>query len=281
MRVAVTGLDGFTGRYVEAIFRGMGIDHVALDSDLTDCKAVERAVAETEFDRLIHLAAIAFAGGGDWRAFYEVNQLGAVTLLEAVARHHKGARCILASSAQVYGPGAEGLIDETHACNPVGHYAISKYAMELAASQFSPELEIVIARQFNYTGVGQEARYLIPKIVDHFRRRAPEIELGNLFVRRDFGDVRSVAEVYCMLALAVAPPSHVNLGTGSLHSIQDIVDVLAGMTGHHPQLRTNPAFVRPNDVPTLGADISRAREALPGWAPKSIEDTLGWMLHAE
>ncbi|MBJ7437648.1 MAG: GDP-mannose 4,6-dehydratase [Sphingopyxis sp.] len=281
MRIAVTGLDGFTGRYVEAILKDMGVDHVALAADLTDSKAVDQAVAETEFDRLIHLAAIAFAGGNDWRAFYEVNQLGTVTLLEAVARHRKGARCILASSAQVYGLGAEGLVNETHICNPVGHYAISKYAMELAAPLFSSALEIVIARPFNYTGVGQEARYLVPKIVDHFRRRAPEIELGNLFVRRDFGDVRSVAEFYCMLALADTPPPHVNVGTGALHSIQDIVDVLTSMTGHGPQLRTNPAFIRANDVPTLGADIGLAKRVLTGWAPRPIEDTLGWMLRAE
>lgn len=281
MRVAVTGLDGFTGRYVDAILQRIGIDYVALDADLTDPAALEWAVADTEFDRLIHLAAIAFAGGNDWRAFYEVNQLGTVALLEAVARHRKGARCILASSAQVYGPGAEGLIDESFACNPVGHYAISKYAMERAADLFSPTIEVVIARPFNYTGAGQEARYLVPKIVDHFRRRAPEIELGNLFVRRDFGDVRSVAEVYCMLALADSPPPIVNIGTGSLHSIQDIVDILTDITGHSPELRSNPAFIRANDVPTLGADIGRIRQALPDWAPKPIEDTLDWMLHAE
>lgn len=281
MRVAVTGLDGFTGRYVDAILNGMGIDYVALDADLTDPAAVERAVADTAFDRLIHLAAIAFAGGDDWRAFYEVNQLGTVTLLESVARHRKGARCILASSAQVYGPGAEGLIGENFACNPVGHYAISKYAMERAAGLFSSAIEIVIARPFNYTGAGQEARYLVPKIVDHFRRRAPQIELGNLFVQRDFGDVRSVAEVYCLLALAESPPPIVNVGTGSLHSIQDIVDILADITGHHPELHSNPAFIRANDVPTLGANIDLIRQALPGWAPKPIEDTLNWMLHVE
>lgn len=281
MRIAVTGLDGFTGRYVEAILKDMGIDHVAISADLADGQAVERAVAETDFDRLIHLAAIAFAGGNDWRAFYEINQLGTVALLEAVARHRKGARCILASSAQVYGPGAEGFVDESHSCNPVGHYAISKYAMELMTPLFASELDIVIARPFNYTGVGQESRYLVPKIVDHFRRGAPEIELGNLFVRRDFGDVRSIAEFYCMLALADAPPSCINVGTGALHSIQDIVEILTSMTGHRPQLRTNPAFVRANDVPTLGADIGLAKRVLPDWAPRSIEDTLGWMLRAE
>lgn len=280
MRVAVTGLDGFTGRYVAAILAGLGADPVALDADLTDRDAVESAVAATEFDRLIHLAAIAFAGGDDWRAFYEVNQIGTCTLLDAVARYRPGSRCILASSAQVYGPGAEGMIDEAHGCNPVGHYAISKYAMERAAALYDDRLVIGVARPFNYTGIGQEARYLVPKIVDHFRHRAEAIELGNLFVQRDFGDVRSVADAYCRLALADETPPVVNLGTGALHSIQDIVDILTGMTGHRPELRVNPAFVRPHDVPILGADISLAKQAMPGWAPGKIEHTLDWMLNA-
>ncbi len=281
MRVAVTGLDGFTGRYVAQILKESGADPVALAADLTDREAVERAVAATEFDRLVHLAAVAFAGGDDWRAFYEVNQIGTCTLLDAVVRHRPGIRCILASSAQVYGPGAEGMIDEGHGCNPVGHYAISKYAMELATGLYSPALDIAIVRPFNYTGVGQEARYLVPKIVDHFRRRVREIERGNLFVRRDFGDVRSVADAYCRLALADgAVPSVVNLGTGALHSIQDLVAILSEMTGHRPELRVDPAFVRPHDVPTLGADISLARKAIPGWQPHPVEDTLGWMLNA-
>lgn len=280
MRVAVTGLDGFTGRYASAALASLGVTALAIDADLTDCEAIEHAVATTEFDRLIHLAAIAFAGGGDWRAFYEVNLIGTCTLLEAVARHRPESRCILASSAQVYGPGAEGIIDEAHTCNPVGHYAISKYAMERAASLYGDRLLISVVRPFNYTGIGQEARYLIPKIVDHFRRRAPEIELGNMFVQRDFGDVRSVADAYCRLAVADDTPPIVNLGTGALHSIQNIIDILADMTGHRPEVSINPSFVRPHDVPTLGANITLALQAMPGWTPRPIEDTLEWMLNA-
>lgn len=277
MRVAVTGAGGFTGRFVADALARAGAECVALEAELTDRAAVEQAVADTPFDRVIHLAALAFVGVADWQRFYAVNQLGTFHLLDAVARVRPGARCVLASSAQVYGPGAQGLVGEDAATRPSNHYAISKFAMEAGAALWRDRLEIVVTRPFNYTGVGQETQYLIPKIVDHFRRRTPVIELGNLWVKRDFGDVRAVAAGYAGLALAEAPPALVNIATGALHSIDDILGILTELSGHQPEIRVNPAFVRAGDVPVLGGYAGRLRTALPGWVPHDLHDTLTWM----
>jgi GDP-6-deoxy-D-talose 4-dehydrogenase len=280
MRVAVTGAGGFTGRFVTDALAARGAEWVALDADLTDGDAVERAVAETPFDRVIHLAARAFVGVADWEGFYQVNQLGTFRLLDAVARHRPGARVVMASSAQVYGPGAEGLIAEDAPTRPANHYAVSKLASEWGAARWADRLEVVVTRPFNYTGVGQGAEYLVPKIVAHFRDRAATIELGNTWVRRDFGDVRSVADAYAGLALAEDAPAVVNLATGRVWSIDDLLDRLEALSGHRPAVRVNPAFVRANDVPVLGGDVSRLRAALPGWEPRELGDTLAWMYGA-
>jgi len=180
MRVALTGASGFTGRFVAEALARRGATCVPLEADLRDGAALARAVEEAAPDRIIHLAARAFVNAADWEAFYTVNQIGTCHLLDAVARVRSGARCILASSAQVYGPGAEGLIAEDAPTNPANHYAISKLAMEQGARLWRDSLDLVVARPFNYTGIGQETDYLIPKIVDHFRRKAAVIELGNL-----------------------------------------------------------------------------------------------------
>lgn len=278
MRIAVTGADGFTGRYVTAELERRGLEWVAIEADLRDADAVAKAVARESFDALIHLAAIAFVGGSDWRAFYEVNQTGSFNLLEAVATKGERTICLLASSAQIYGASAEGMVDENAACHPKNHYALSKYAMELGAAFWADRLDIRIARPFNYSGVGQEGIYLIPKIVDHFARRAPVIELGNLTVQRDFGDVRAVAAAYCDLIAADAPGLLTNIATGRLHSIGDIIAMLRAVTGHDLEVRVNPAFVRAGDVPVLGGDISRLSATIPGWHPLELRDTLTWML---
>jgi nucleoside-diphosphate-sugar epimerase len=277
MRVAVTGGSGFTGRFVVKALKSRGLDYLLLDTDLCDRAAVDRAVQDNEFNCVLHLAARAFVNASDWTPFYTVNQIGTFNLLDAVATYRPGARCIVASSAQVYGPGAEGLIAEDAPTHPSNHYAISKLAMEQGAALWRDRLNIVVTRPFNYTGIGQGSQYLIPKIVDHYRRKADVIELGNTWVKRDFGDVRSVAEAYLGLLLADNPPEVVNISTGVVWSIDEILTILNRISGHAIDVRINPAFVRANDVPVLGGDGTRLKDALPHWLSRDLADTLNWM----
>lgn len=282
MRVGVSGADGFTGRYLAHALSARGATLVPLMADLRDAAAVRAELVDARIDRLVHLAGIAFVASDDWRQFYTVNQLGTFALLDAAAAVRPGMRCVLASSAQVYGAQASGMLDEDCAANPSNHYAISKYAMELGSGQWRDRLEIVVTRPFNYTGVGQEERYLIPKIVAHFRQRAATIELGNLDVKRDFGDVRAVADAYAgLVMLNEAPPSLVNLCSGVVHGLRDVIAMAAALTGHRIEIAVNPAFVRANDVPVLGGEPTRLAVALPGWAPIPLRDTLAWMLEAD
>lgn len=279
MNVAITGAEGFTGRYVCAELDRRGVPWVSIDADLRNSAAIDAAIMDAPaFDSLIHLAAIAFAGGGDWKAFYDVNQLGSFNLLESVARHRPGIRCVIASSAQVYGASATGIIGETHICEPSNHYGISKYAMELGVRNWADKLEIVITRPFNYTGVGQESRYLVPKLVDSFKRRLETVELGNISVRRDFGDARAVSEIYCDLALSRNATNLVNVGSGRLYSVQDIIYMLAALTGHEINVAINPAFVRANEPEILGCDTTKLRSIIPNMNYPELSDTLQWML---
>ena len=279
MTVAITGADGFTGQYVCSELDRRGVPWCSLSADLRDANAVDAEIsAAPPFNALIHLAAIAFAGGGDWRAFYDVNQIGTFNLLESVARHRPKSRCVLASSAQVYGSAASGIIDESYVCDPSNHYGISKYGMELGARNWSDQIEIIITRPFNYTGVGQEARYLIPKLVDHFKRRCRIVELGNISVQRDFGDVREVAAIYCDLALRAQPIEVINVGSGTLYTIADITGMLTTITGHEIAIEINPAFIRTNEVEILGCNVEKLQATLPDRRYPAFMDTLRWML---
>ena len=284
MRVAVTGAVGFTGRYLLPELARRGHDAFALDADVTDQPALATALAQGRPDAVIHLAARAFVADADVGGFYAVNQVGSFNLLQAMAEQLPGSRVLLASTAQVYGAQASGLIDEAQPLLPANHYALSKTAMEMGSRFWASRLRVTIVRPFNYTGVGQEARYLVPKIVDHFRCRAAVIELGNIDVRRDFGDVRSVVEAYAALLEAESGMNGAvdvyNISTAAVESVRGIVGRLETLTGHRIAVEINPAFVRADDVPVLGGCNDRLRAAASGWRPRPIDETLAWMLHA-
>ena len=143
---------------------------------------------------------------------------------------------------------------------------------------WADRLPLLITRPFNYTGVGQETRYLIAKIVDHFRRRASVIELGNLDIARDFSDVRAVAAAYGDLLASDAQSETVNICSGTSYTLRDIIALCETISGHRIDVTVNPAFVRANDVKTLSGDPTRLQRLIPQWRAIPLEDTLRWML---
>lgn len=289
-RALVTGINGFTGRYMAAELQANGYEVIGTGSqpsaapdyhqvDLADGPGLRALLAELQPDVIVHLAAIAFVGHGAADAFYQVNLIGTRNLLEAIAACGKTPECVLiASSANVYGNVSEGMLDEHTPPAPANDYAVSKLAMEYMAKLWCDRLPIVITRPFNYTGVGQAENFLLPKIVSHFQRKAPAIELGNLDVWRDFSDVRAVVRAYRGLIKARAVGQTVNVSSGITHSLREVIAKCSAITGHTLDVQVNPAFVRANEVKTLCGDNARLRALVPGWETPDLDETLGWML---
>lgn len=169
-------------------------------------------------------------------------------------------------------------ITETTSPNPTNDYAVSKLAMEQMARLWQPQLPILIARPFNTTGVGQPTHYLIPKLVAHFQMRAPEIELGNLDVWRDYSDVRAVVAAYRRLIEHPAVGATVNICSGTTHSVREILALLERLTGHTLTVRTNPALIRANEVTHLCGSNALLKELIGPWRTPPLEETLAWML---
>lgn len=290
-RALITGIKGFTGRYVAGELASRGYQVVGVGSgegdetdyhqvDLADAEGLKPVLAKVQPDVVVHLAALAFVAHGNADDFYRVNLIGTRNLLEAIALSGKKPECVLlASSANVYGNVSEGALDENAMPAPANDYAVSKLAMEYMAGLWKEKLPLVVARPFNYTGVGQAGNFLIPKIVDHFRRKADVIELGNLDVWREFNDVRTVAHIYRRL---VEQPKSigqtVNVCSGRAWSLREVVAMCEELTGHKIALQVNPAFVRVNEVKTLSGDNARLHGLLGEWEAVSLRETLGWML---
>lgn len=286
-RVVVTGASGFTGRYVRERLSASGCKVLGLASrdgassgepvDLLDRQALRTALQVLKPELVIHLAAISFVAHGDADEIYRVNIVGTRNLLEALAElPEPPTHVLLASSANVYG-NAGGVLAEDAPFSPQNDYAVSKMAMEAMASLWTERLPITVVRPFNYTGVGQSERFLIPKIVSHFKRRDEVIELGNIDVSRDFYDVRCVAETYARLLAKPAGGEVYNVCSGIEWSLERVIDTLRGLSGHDIGVRINPAFVRSNEVKSLRGSNEKVVAAVGAMPPFDFSTTLAWM----
>lgn len=288
-RALVTGLAGFTGRYVAAELQAAGYDVAGLQGadgvavDLTDRAAVAAAVQHLQPDVVVHLAAIAFVAHSDVEQMYKVNVVGTRNLLEALAAlPQKPSAVLVASSANIYGNTDVAVIHEDVPAAPANDYAVSKLAMEYMARLWTDRLPIIVVRPFNYTGVGQAENFLLPKIVAHFKRREARIELGNLHVWRDFSDVRVVAASYRhLLAGGAANAGQVfNVSSGKAYSLGEALDMMADIAGCRIDVHVNPAFVRANEVVRLTGDNGRLQTAVGTIEPPPLAQTLRWMYEA-
>jgi GDP-6-deoxy-D-talose 4-dehydrogenase len=281
LKIALTGAAGFTGRHLIDAARTAGHEVVAFQSDLTDPQALVAEAASLEPDAVVHLAGISFVGHEDERALYDVNLFGTLNLLDALARSGRPLqRVLLASSANIYGNGGEGPISEDLPPAPVNHYAMSKLAMEHMARNYLPQLPLVIARPFNYTGPGQAPQFIIPKLVEHFQQRASSVRIGNLNVEREYNDVRFVCDAYLGLLAKGEVGAAYNVCSGRTHDLLGVVQALERLTGHKLQMEVDRTLVRANEVHRLCGDPSRLQRALGPLPAFSLEDTLRWMLRS-
>ena len=287
-RVLVTGASGFTGRHVVEQLRQAGAEvhdlragGVGAAANLLDRDALRARIEEVAPHRVLHLAAISFVAHGDAEEIYKVNIVGTRNLLEALASLPvRPDNVLVASSANVYG-NASGVLDEDAPLSPQNDYAVSKMAMEAMASLWHERLPLTLVRPFNYTGVGQDVKFLIPKIVSHFQRGEQVIELGNTDVSRDFYDVRCVAAAYLRLLALPGTGETYNICSGEEHSLHAIIEMMRDISGRDIEVRVNPAFVRANEIKSLRGDNHRLRGRIGELPAFDMRDTLRWMYQGD
>lgn len=297
-KLLITGIEGFTGKWLYDVLKdkydiyGTCLNNVGLKTsgktesripiiytcDITDYSQIRDIVDKVRPDYIIHLAALSFVNLKNALPFYNVNILGTQNLLNAMIETGQNPeRVVLASSANIYGRNAEGIIDENVIPEPVNHYSISKLAMEFIAKNYMEKLNIIITRPFNYTGPGQEDHFLIPKIVKHYKEGKTDIELGNLDVIRDFSDVRFVCECYGKLLENGKCGEIYNICSSSEVHLKKIIDIMNNLAGYNMNVSVNPEFVRKNEIYRLIGDNRKILSLFDSNPVIEIEKTLEFM----
>jgi GDP-4-dehydro-6-deoxy-D-mannose reductase len=253
----------------------------AVRLDITDRAQVDEVVGVVRPSAVIHLAAVSAVREAKEapRAAWEVNLNGTMNLAEALFRYCPQARFIFVSTSEVYGGAAStrgAPLDETAPLDPLNAYAASKAAADLMVGQMARDgLNALRVRPFNHTGPGQTERFAIPAFAAQIARieagaQEPVIRVGNLDGRRDFLDVRDVADAYLSLALSsffFQPGLVLNLASGTGRRIGEILEELISLANVKIRVETDPFRLRANETPFANADASRIRDLL-GWEPR-------------
>lgn len=309
-RVLVTGVTGFAGSHLvdyiltrnDCEIFGIqrwrspleNVEHfkekiTLVECDLRDASSTRDTLERMRPDWIFHLAAQSFVPTS-WSAPTEsltTNVLGELNIFEAVRRIGLQCRIQIACSSEEYGMvNADELpIKETNPLRPLSPYAVSKVAQDLLAYQYwmSWKVDSVRTRGFNHEGPRRGPVFVASDFAKQIADiekglKPPVLHVGNLEAKRDFTDVRDMVRGY-WLALEKCEPGEVyNLCSGKAYSIQQVLDLLLGMTKTRIEVRQDRMRLRPSDVPVLLGDRTKFTRAT-GWEPViPFEQTLQDML---
>lgn len=293
---AVVVCDDLSTGYRDAVSGG-----VFEQGSLADPGFLDGLFSRHRFDAVMHFASFIQVGESvrEPAKYYRNNIVNTLNLLDAMLKHQVR-RLVFSSSAAVYGEPQATPIPESHPCNPVNPYGLSKWVVEqiLRDYDLAYGLKSVCLRYFNAAGADPSGKlgerhepetHLIPLVLQAAAGRRAAIEVfGRDYPTADGTCVRDYVHVTDLCAAHALALKHLragkdsrafNLGNGNGFSVAQVIAAAARVTGHKIAVKDAPR--RPGDPAVLVADARLARAEL-GWAPEYaeletiVEHAWGW-----
>src|SRR6185312_5882070 len=280
-------------------FRSLAAGRDLVVGDIADVGRLESVMRRV--DAVMHFAAHAYVGESveNPKKYFQNNVVGGLTLLDTAVRC--GVRdFVFSSTCAVYGIPAKTPITEDFPREPVNPYGASKLFFEraLAAYQQAYGLRYACLRYFNAAGADESGElgelhepetHLIPLALAAASGKGSALSVfGDDYPTpdgtcvRDFIHVNDLAEAHALALQKIAATGEslvLNLGTGTGHSVREVLAAVKQITGREVPHTVVPRRV--GDPPVLVADASRA-EAVLGWkAQRNLTDIIStawnWM----
>jgi UDP-glucuronate 4-epimerase len=285
----VVGIDSINDYYNPQLKRDRlariaeaGGDRFAFEQvDFADHEALDAALSNKRFDRIVHLGAQAGVRYSieNPRAYLHANLAGHLNMLE-VARHRGAEHMVYASSSSVYGGNdtlpfrVEDRVDQ-----PLSLYAATKKADELMSETYAHLYRLPLTGLRFFTVYGPWGRpdmamWLFTKAILEGR---PIQVFGEGDMRRDFTYIDDIVSgvVACLdnpppddgatkAGGSVSPHRLYNIGNSRSENLSEMIALIEQACGRKAQKELLP--MQPGDVRDTFADISAIERDL-GFAP--------------
>lgn len=253
--------------------------------DVTDSSSIWRVIDKHRPAEVYNLAAQSHVGESYFSpvSTSEIDALGPLHILEAIRNIDKSIRFYQASTSEMFGdlPGPQS---EATPFSPVSPYACAKvFAHNMTATyRKSYDMYSCSGILFNHESPRRGENFVTRKITKAAARiklgKQDVLELGNIDTHRDWGFAGDYVEAMWLMLQQTKPEDYI-ISTGETHTVREFVNLVFDMAGLdvEKQMRINPAFFRPHDVPHLLGDSTKARNGL-NWTPKTDLKELASMM---
>ena len=247
---------------------------------------IQRLLSEARPDYIFHLAAQSSVALS-WKnpqLTVDINIKGTLNNLDSIrSLADYSPRILLIGSGEEYGyilPD-ETPVNEAVAPRPGNIYAATKACQNMLGSIYSRAygLQLIMVRAFNHIGPNQAPIFVASDFCKQVAeiesgKKEPILHVGNLSAKRDFTDVRDVVRAYGLLIQKGKPGETYNIGSGRAISIQQLLDTILSLSTSKILVSTDPARLRPSDIPIIEADIAKLQSAI-NWQPEiALDQTL-------
>ncbi|HYA41075.1 MAG TPA: GDP-mannose 4,6-dehydratase [Syntrophobacteraceae bacterium] len=245
-------------------------------ADLMDSASIQTVVRLVKPDYLYHLAGQSHIQISYGLAEYtaQTTGLGTLRILEAIRQEVTQCRFFFAATSEIFGDPLENPQKETTPWNPQNPYAAAKlYALNLVRIYRSAYgLFTCAGILFNHESPRRGENYVTRKIARAAARiargRERGLVLGSLAPKRDWSFAPDIVRGMRLIAEAASPSDYV-LASGESHSVEEFCRLAFSIVGldYRDYVRSDPAYMRPNEIFETRGDSSRARREL-GWRPE-------------
>lgn len=304
--ILVTGGAGYIGSHTRYFLQKQGFSVVVVDNlergyrnavpteilrqvDLRETDKLAGLLKDEKIDAVIHFAAyIAVGESTKYPTMYFSNNVsGSLSLFEAMQKA-KVHRLVFSSTAAAYGIPTKVPITEDQPYAPINPYGESKVMVEkvLEWTDKFQDFRSVRLRYFNACGAEPEAglgerhdpeTHLIPLILRAVLTGKPVTLFGDDYPTEDGTCIRDYIHVSDLAQAHIFAVEHLlnggesdyfNVGTGSGHSVKEVLASVERVTGRKVPYEIGPR--REGDPPSLVADSSKLQKTL-GWTPQRAE----------